>query len=137
MEEHRCDSSTIHKLGCYVRHAPADFLLSADPRLALISAVLISTDERSTLMQTLNDVLVAALRLPCTLNRLQGMTPSLFLFPDVPTDQRIWAFKSGGRCGKIHGGPITLSIVKFKLYIQSICLMMPSQHLIEIKCQNA
>lgn len=74
---------------------------------------------------------------PCTLNRQRGTTPSFFFPPDVPADERIWPFKSGGGWAKIHDGLITLSVVKLKLYIQSIGFMMPLQYLIEIKCQNA
>lgn len=63
--------------------------------------------------------------------------PSFFPPPHISADERIWSFKSGGGWAKIHDGLITLSVVKLKLYIQSIGFMMPLQHLIEIKCQNA
>lgn len=42
-----------------------------------------------------------------------------------------------GELAKIHDALITLSALKLKLYIQSIGFMMPLEHLIEIKCQNA
>ena len=57
---------------------------------------------------------------------------SFFLPLDVPADERIWPFKSGRGGPEIHEGPITFSLVKLKLYVQSIGFMMPLQYLIEI-----
>lgn len=77
---------------------------------------------------------------PRTLSRQRGTTPTLLLLspPDVPAVERMWPFKSEGvGWAEIHDGLITLSVVKLKLYIQSIGFMTPLQHLIEIKCQNA
>lgn len=106
------------------------------PLLALLCAVIISTSDLYQCKPRRTWGLVHKL-LPCTLNRNRGTTPPFFSPPDVPADEGIWPFKSKGGWAKIHEALITLSVVKLKFYIQSIGFMMPLQHLIEIKCQNA
>lgn len=133
--------------GLYVRHAALVplYLLSADP--SSLSSVPRSSAPMRDLHQckktpanvTSGERVAAPRASPRTLSRQRGTTPSLLLSPpDVPAVERMWPFKSEGvGWAEIHDGLITLSVVKLKLYIQSIGFMTPLQHLIEIKCQNA
>lgn len=44
---------------------------------------------------------------------------------DVPANESMWAFKKKWKWAGIHDALITLSLVKLKLYIQSIAFTVP------------
>lgn len=95
------------------------------PLLTLLCAVIISDSDSYTSVKTPKTTMSAVKGAALHIKQKVGNNSFPFSPSDVPANESMWAFKKKWKWAGIHDALITLSLVKLKLYIQSIAFTVP------------